>query len=96
MNALSQSGNNLIDRLVDGITAVLPGPVLKRDTVIEITNLRKNETDTQKKHARIIEVVELKKDELDEVFQVPECEPMDDDEVREKAKALFSAEKLLL
>jgi hypothetical protein len=34
--------------------------------------------------------------ELDNIFKMPECEAMDDDEVEEKARALFSADKIML
>ncbi len=96
MNALSQSGNSLIDQLIDGFTSQLAGPILKQETVIQITDARKKETKTQTHRANIVEIIELKQTELDEVFQLPECETMDDDEVQEKAKTLFSAGKIML
>ena len=96
MDALSQSGNNLIDQLTEGFTSNLPGPILKRESVVDITDMRKNETKTEVITSNIIDVTELDKAELDKVFQLPECEAMDDDEVQEKAKALFSAGKIML
>ena len=33
---------------------------------------------------------------LDKIFTMPECKAMDDDEVQGKAKALFSADKIML
>ena len=96
MNALSQSGNSLIDQLIDGFTSKLEGPILKQETVIQITDARKKETKIQTHRANIVEIIELKRTELDEIFQLPECETMDDDEVQEKAKALFSAGKIML
>ena len=77
-------------------TAKLPGPVLKQESVIEITNVRKKETKIQKKRSVINKVEELQGSELDKIFEVPKCETMDDDEIQEKAKALFSADKIML
>jgi hypothetical protein len=96
INALTQSGNNLIDKMFADYTAKLPGAVLRQESVIDITNVRKKETKTQKKRSVIKKVEELKASELDMIFTMPECKPMDDDEVQEKAKTLFSADKIML
>ena len=96
MNALTNSGNSTIDSLFSDITAKLPGPVLKAKSVINITNVRKKETKTREMHAIITKVEELNSSELDKIFKMPKCEIMDDDDVQEKAKALFSADKIML
>ena len=96
IDALTQSGNSLIDKMFADFTAKLPGAVLRQESVIDITNVRKKETKTQKKHSTIKKVVELKASELDKIFSMPECKVMDDDEVQEKAKTLFSADKNML
>ena len=96
INALSQSGNSLIDEMFANFTAKLPGPILQKESVIDITNVRKKETKTQKKRSIIKKVEELKTSELDRIFKMPECQAMDDDEIEEKAKALFSADKMML
>ena len=96
MNALALSGNSLIDKMVADITAKLAGPVLKRETVIDITNVRKKETKTQKKRTIIKKVEELSTGELDKVFKMPECKMMEDNEVEKRARVLYSAGKLML
>jgi hypothetical protein len=58
--------------------------------------IRATQTKTQKKRSVIKKVEELKTSELDKIFKMPECEMMDDDEVEEKARALFSADKIML
>jgi hypothetical protein len=63
---------------------------------MEITNVRKKKTDTQKDRTSIISIEEVSSEELDNVFEMPDCIPMDDDEIQEKAKALFSAGKIML
>jgi len=96
INALTQSGNNTIDKMFSEFTAKLPGAVLKQESTIDITNVRKNETKTQIHRSTIKKVEELQTGELDKIFKMPRCEAMDDDKVEEKAKALLSADKLLL
>ena len=96
INALTQSGNDTIDSLFADYTAKLPGPVLKSESTTEIYDVRKKETKTQKTHTIISAIEELKAEELDDIFKMPECKTMDDDEVEDKAKALFSADKIML
>ena len=96
INALNQSGNSIIDSLFTDVTSKLQGPVLKSESVITITNIGKNETKTHNIRMLVTEIEELKSSELDEIFKMPECITMDDDEVQEKAKALFSAGKIML
>ncbi len=96
IDALTQSGNSLIDQLFANFTAKLPGPVLRQESVTNITNVRKKETKTQKKRSTIKKVEDLKIEELSKIFSMPECKAMDDDEVQEKAKTLFSADKIML
>jgi len=96
IDALTQSGNNIIDSMYTDFISNLPGPILKKQSVIDITDVRKNETKTQKVHTQVTEVKELSSEELDKIFKMPECEAMDDDEVEEKAKFLFDAGKLAL
>lgn len=90
INALTQSGNSIIDSLFADFTAKLPGPVLKKESVVSITDARKKETKTQTIRTVITEVDELESGELDEIFKMPECQTMDDDEVQEKANLIFS------
>ena len=96
IDALTQSGNNIMDSMFSDFISNLPGPILKKEVVIDITDVRKNKTKTQKVHTQVTEVKELSSEELDKIFQMPECEAMDDDEVEEKAKFLFDAGKLAL
>ena len=96
ISALTQSGNNIIDDLFGEYTSKLPGPILKTESVMDITNVRKKSTKTTKNRTVITSLEELKPDELDKIFKMPECEVMDDDEIQEKGKALFSAGKIML
>lgn len=96
LNALTQSGNKLIDQAFIDYTSKFSGPILKTESVIEITNVRKNSTKTEKQRTEVTEITAMEPDELDKVFIVPECEKMDDDEIQEKGKALFSAGKIML
>ena len=96
LNALTKSGNSIIDDLYGNLTSKLPGPALKKEVVIDITNVRKKNVKTEKQITSVTSVEEIKPDELDKIFKMPKCEAMDDDEIQEKGKALFSAGKIML
>jgi hypothetical protein len=96
ISALTQSGNKLIDQMFSDYTSKLPGPILKSESVIDITNVRKKSTRTEKQSTAVTEIKEMKQGELDRIFIMPECENMDDDEIQEKGKALFSAGRIML
>jgi hypothetical protein len=96
LDALTQSGNNIIDGLFNDYTSKLPGPVLKSESVIDITNVRKNQTKTERQNTVAQKLEEISSEEMDMIFKMPKCENMDDDEIQEKGKALFSAGKIML
>lgn len=96
LNALTQSGNKIIDDLFTQATEKLPGPVLKSESTVDIINVRKKQTKTQKERTEVTSVEEVDKAELDRIFALPSCVEMDDDEIQEKGKALLDARKLML
>jgi hypothetical protein len=96
IDALTQSGNSIIDQFSSDYLVNLPGAILKTQSVVDIINVRKNETKTQKENTVFTKFEELAPEELDKIFKMPECEPMDEKEVEEKAKALFSAGRIML
>jgi len=96
LNALTQSGNRLIDQAFTDYTSKFSGPIIKSESVMDITNVRKKSTKTEKQRTVLTEIKEMQPDELDKIFIMPECEKMDDDEIQEKGKALFSAGKIML
>ena len=96
INALMHSDNQIIDQLFADYTKSLGGPVLKSEMVVEITNVRKKKTDTQKERMEVTSITELAPEELDKIFQMPKCKPMDDDDVKDNAQELLSAGKLML
>ena len=96
INALTQSGNIIVDKLFSDYVEQLPGPILKTESVMDITNVRKKSTKTQKQRTLVVSVEEVDADSLNKLFKLPECEKMDDDEIQDKGKALMSAGKLML
>ncbi len=96
LHALTQSGNDIIDKLFNTLVAKLPGPILKSESVMDITNVRKKKTKTQTEQTIVTSVDEVGADVLDKLFVKPSCVMADDDEIQEKGKALLSARKLML
>jgi len=96
LNALTQSGNKLIDKAFTDYTSKFSGPILKSESVMAITNVRKKSTKMETQRAIVTDIKEMQPDELAKIFIMPEYEKMDDDEIQEKGKALFSAGKIML
>jgi len=96
LSALTKSGNNIIDDLFTGITSKLPGPVLRKEAVMDTTNVRKKSVKTEKQITNVTSVEEIKHEELDKLFKMPECVMMDEDEIQEKGKTLLGAGKIML
>ncbi|MBT8439969.1 MAG: hypothetical protein KJO91_09595 [Gammaproteobacteria bacterium] len=96
IRALTKSGNNIIDDLFTGITSKLPGPVLKKEAVMDITNVRKKSVKTEKQVTKATSVEEITPEEMDKLFKKPQCVKMDDDEIQEKGKTLLGAGKIML
>ena len=96
IDALTNSGNDIIDDLFTGITSKLPGPVLKKERVMDVTNVRKKRVKTEKRNTVVTSVKEIKPEELDKIFKLPKCKEMNDDEIQEKGKALFGAGRIML
>jgi hypothetical protein len=96
LNALTQSGNKLIDDLFTEMTTKLPGPILKSESTMDIINVRKDKTKTYKDRTTVASVDEISEAEMDKIFVMPSCVDMDDVEIQEKGKALLDAGKLML
>ena len=96
ISALTKSGNNIIDELFTGITSKLSGPVLKKEVVMDITNVRKKNVKTEKQITKLTSVEDVSSEELDKLFKKPQCIMMDDDEIQEKGKALLGAGRIML
>ena len=96
LNAITQTGNDLIDQYADAYISKLPGPVLKTEMTMDIADLRRQKVKRRTEHTVYTEVEEVAPEVLDQVFTMPAYQPMSDDEVEERAKALFSARRLML
>lgn len=96
LNALTQSGNSIIDDLFTEVTVKLPGPVLRTKSRMDITDVRKKKTKTYQETTIVTSLQDVEPAELDKIFMKPSCIQMDDDEIQEKGKALLDARKLML
>ena len=96
INALMRSDNRIMDQLFADFAAKLRGPVLKSESLIEITNVKKNETKTHKERTTVTSLKEVKKEEIDSLFKMPKCKEMSDAEVKDNATDLLSRGKILL
>ena len=89
--ALSQTGYPLLDSIYDDWTKQIKGAVLKQDTVVEVTNVKRNSTSTQSQKAVITSIKELEPNEIEAtIFEVPECKKITKNQIRNTAADMFS------
>ena len=71
LEALTQSGNDLIDTMYSDYTSKVPGPMVQKETVIEITDLRKKTVKVEKRKAVVTKIDEISAKETDAAFINP-------------------------
>ncbi|WP_455219108.1 hypothetical protein [Kaarinaea lacus] len=95
MEALTQSGYEKLDKLFADWAKKVPGPILKLESVVKLTNVRKNETDTQKEKAEITSIKAVKAEDLPKgTFSVPKCENINQKQLESTAKDMAKEGKL--
>ena len=95
MEALKQSGYDKLDKMFSDWSKQLLGPILKLETEVVLTNVSKNESQTQKQKAEITSFKELKSNELQKgIFTVPKCENINQTQLESTAKDMAKEGKL--
>ena len=95
MEALKQSGYEKLDKMFSDWSKELPGPVLKQQSEIILTNVIKNEIQTQKEKAEITSIKEVKSEELPKgIFTIPKCEKINQTQLESTAKDMAKEGKL--
>lgn len=93
--ALTQSGYEKLDQAFSDWARELSGPILKLESEVIITNVIKNESDTQKEKAVITSVKEVKSNDLaKDTFTVPKCENINQKQLESTAKEMAKEGKL--
>ncbi|WP_455374835.1 hypothetical protein [Kaarinaea lacus] len=93
--ALTQSGYEKLDQAFTDWASGLSGPILKLESEIIITNVIKNESDTQKEKAVITSIKEVKTNDLaKDTFTVPKCENINQKQLESTAKEMAKEGKL--
>ena len=95
LEALKQSGFEKLDNMFSDWAKQVPGPILKLESEIKLTNVKKNETNTQKEKALLTSLKEVKSDELPKgTFNVPKCENINQTQLESTAKDMAKEGKL--
>ena len=93
--ALSQTGYPLLDKIYGDWAKQIKGAVLRQDTVVDVTNVRKKSTSTQSQKAVITSIRELEPSEVEAAtFKVPECKKITKGQIRSTAADMFSEGRL--
>lgn len=97
IQALTQSGYEVLDTLSRESRANIRGPVLKQDSVMQLTNTKKNKVDTYTRKLRVVSVRELESSQVAEgVFAKPKCKKIKKSQTKNAAKTMFKEGKLTL
>ena len=93
--ALSQTGYPLLDKIYGDWTKQIKGAVLRQDTLVDVTNVRKKSTSTQSQNAVITSIKELEPNDTEAaIFNVPECKKITNKQIRGTAADMFSEGRL--
>jgi hypothetical protein len=95
--ALTQSGYERLDQLFADWAKNLTGPILRLDSVFEVTDVVKGKTSKRKDSSRVVSLDELSAEQIDpSIFAAPECKEMNKKQFERAAKDLFKEGKLTL
>ncbi|WP_455222091.1 hypothetical protein [Kaarinaea lacus] len=93
--ALTQSGYEKLDQAFSNWAKELQGPILRLESKIVLTNVIKNESDTQKEKAEITSIKEVKLSDIPkDTFAVPKCEKINQKQLESTAKQMAKEGKL--
>jgi hypothetical protein len=97
IEALTHSGYDQIDQLSSELRSKIPGAILKQDSIVKITDYKKDKVDTYERKVRVVSVKELKSSELPEdTFTSPKCDDLSDNQINDMAKSIFKEGRLTL
>jgi hypothetical protein len=97
IEALTHSGYEHLDKLSQQIRGSVKGALLKEESVMHVTDVNKNKTDTFGRKITVTAVEEVKDAELaEDIFNKPECQDIKKDQVKDVAKGMFKEGKLSL
>lgn len=90
LDALAHTGYDKLDRMSQSTLSEIGGAVLKQNTLVRLRNVRKDEEKTWSEKYTVKSLENLAASELPEgLFDVPKCEPVDEDSMEARVKALL-------
>lgn len=97
IDALTQSGYKVLDKLSSELRGNIRGPVLKQDSVMHLTNTKKNKVDIFTRKLRVVSVQKLESSQVaEEIFAKPKCKKIKKSQTKNAAKTMFKEGKLTL
>ncbi|KPJ95879.1 MAG: hypothetical protein AMJ53_01845 [Gammaproteobacteria bacterium SG8_11] len=97
LEALTQSGYEKLDEMFTNWAKELPGPILKLESEIVLTNVLKNESTVQKEKTSIASVKEVKSSDIpQQTFAMPKCKNITQIDLEWAVKELAKEGKLTL
>ena len=97
IEALTHSGYEHIDQLSSDLRSSIPGPVLKQNSVIKITDYKNDQVDTYERKIRVVSIKELESSEVPkDTFTRLDCEDIDESQIKDAAGSIFREGRLNL
>jgi len=97
VEALTHTGYEQLDQLSSGFRSKITGPILKQNTVMEITNYKENKVDKYIENMRAVSLKVVASSEIPEAtFDKPDCKKINKKQTRKAASSMFKEGKLKL
>jgi len=97
IEALTHSGYENLDKLSSNVRENINGSILKQESVMKITNLKKNVVDTYARKLRVVSIQELDSSAVAKgTFVKPKCKKIKKSQTKGVAKSMFKEGKLAL
>ena len=91
IEAITHSGYEQVDELSSELRSKIPGHVLKQNSVVKTTDLKKDKVDTYEQKISVVSVKELKSSEVAEgAFSLPKCKNISNSQIKDAAKKMFT------
>lgn len=97
VQGLTNSGYGELDKLSYRYRELLNGSSLKHESIMEVTNNKKNKTDIYRRNMEVVSIEHVKPGDLPaDIFIKAECKSMSEKQLKNAAKSMFKENKVTL
>lgn len=97
VQALTNSGYGQLDKLSSRYRELLNGSALRHESVMEVTNNKKNNTDIYRREMKVVSIEHVEPSSIPaDIFLKGDCDGMSDKQFKNAVKTMFKDNKLTL